>query len=67
MFDGETDMLIRVSDYSNCPGICNIRHFIRMQYMHSDVVLRSRIFLVAAFRKLIEFCGRRMFPTVCRR
>lgn len=37
-------MLIRVSDYSNCPGICNIRHFIRMQYMHSDVVLRSRIF-----------------------
>jgi len=73
MFDRETEMLIRLSDYSNCPGICNIRYFIRMQRMHADVQQwggsgpQVSRFLVAAFCKLIHFCGRGMFPAVCRR
>lgn len=73
MVDRETEMLIRLSDYSNRPGMCNIRYLIRMQHTHCDIEHwggsghQVSCFLVAAFCKLIHFCGRRMCPTVCRR
>lgn len=60
-------MLIRLSDYSNCPGICNIRYFIRMQCMHGDVEhwdgsgCQVSRFLVAGFCKLIHSVAEECF------